>query len=116
MAGVGPGSADIYLVIDIAPDSVFERKGDDLFTDVTIDLYTAVLGGQANVATPAGDVILTIPAGTQPGQTFRLAQRGMPVLRDAQAHGDLLARVKVTLPKKLTPKQKAIFEQLRNTP
>jgi curved DNA-binding protein len=114
MAGVGPGNADIHLVIDVAADSVYERKGDDLFTEVTVDLYTALLGGQINVPTPAGDVILTIPAGTQPGQTFRLAGRGMPMLRDPQTHGDLMARVKVTLPRKLTPKQKAIFEQLRN--
>jgi curved DNA-binding protein len=114
MAGVGPGNNDIYLVIEVAPDSVYERKGDELFTEVTVDLYTALLGGQVNVPTPAGDVILTIPAGTQPGQSFRLAGRGMPLLRDAQSHGDLRVKVKVTLPVKLTPKQKAIFEQLRN--
>jgi curved DNA-binding protein len=114
MAGAAPGNSDIYLVVEVASDSVFERKGDDLFTDVSVDLYTAVLGGQASVPTPAGEVILTVPAGTQPGQTFRLAGRGMPLLRDAQTHGDLMARVKVSLPRKLTPKQKAIFEQLRN--
>ena len=55
-----------------------------------MDLYSALLGGQVRVPTPNGDVVLTIPAGTQPGQSFRLAGRGMPHLRDAQTSGDLL--------------------------
>jgi curved DNA-binding protein len=113
MAGVGPDGNDLYLVIDLLPDNQFERKGDDLYTDVTIDLYTALLGGQARVVTPAGDVVLTIPGGTQPGQSFRLAGRGMPHLRDSQTQGDLYARIKVALPRQLTAQQKALFEQLR---
>ncbi|HEX9013903.1 MAG TPA: DnaJ C-terminal domain-containing protein, partial [Anaerolineaceae bacterium] len=83
-----------------------------LYTDTTIDLYTAVLGGSANVATLAGNVILTIPAGTQPGQTFRLSGRGMPLLRSPQQHGDLYTRVKVQIPRQLSPQQRAQFEEL----
>ncbi len=113
MGGVGPGNSDIYLVVDVAPNSIYERKGDDLYTEVTVDLYTALLGGQARVPTPVGDVVLTIPEGTQPGQSMRLSGRGMPQLRDPKKHGDLYAKMKVTLPRQLTSEQKKLFEQLR---
>jgi curved DNA-binding protein len=104
--------SDLYLVVDVTQDNRFEPRGNDLFTEVTVDLYTAVLGGTATVPTPDRSVILTIPAGTQPGQTFRLAGRGMPVLRTPDQHGDLFARVKVQIPKQLTPQQRGLFEQL----
>jgi curved DNA-binding protein len=113
MAGAGPAKGDIYLVVQVSPDARFDRKGDDLYTEATIDLFTAVLGGQANVETPGGTVILNIPAGTQPGQTFRLAGRGMPVLRNPKVYGDLYARAKVQIPKQLTAQQRNLFEQLR---
>ena len=103
---------DLYLVIEVAPDPRFERKGDNLHTEAQINLYTAVLGGEVTIPTLSGNVVLTIPPGTQPDQTFRLAGRGMPHLRNPQAHGDLLVRVKVTLPQKLTPRQKQLFEEL----
>ncbi len=119
MSGVGPmgpdgRKADVYLVINVAPNSDFERKDDDLYTDLSIDLYTAVLGGQVAAPTPAGNVLLTVPAGTQPGQTFRLARRGMPKLRSPKISGDLFVRIKVQIPKKLTSKQKELFEQIRD--
>lgn len=113
MAGVGPGGSDIYLVIDVESDERFERKGDDLHTEVVIDLYTALLGGQVRVPTLSGDVYLTIPSGTQPGQTFRLAGKGMPNLHDPKMHGDMMVKVKVTLPRNLSDQQKALIEQLR---
>lgn len=117
--GGGPADAsgqhgDLYLVIEVAPDARFERQGDNLYTDATVDLYTAVLGGQAAVTTPGGNVSLTIPAGTQPGQLIRLAGRGMPNLRKPQTHGDLFARIKVQIPRQLNPKQRELFEQLRS--
>ena len=116
MAGVGPGGADIYLVIEVTPDPTYERKGDDLYTEVNLDLYTAVLGGQATVTTPGGNVVLTIPAGTQHGQTFRLTGRGMPRLRGTpKTYGDLYARAVVHLPRNLTPRQRELFEQLRKS-
>ncbi len=113
MAGAAPGGGDIFLVIEVAPDSQFERKSDDLYTEVAIDLYTALLGGQANVNTLSGPVVLTIPAETQPGQSIRLAGRGMPHLREPHTFGDLYAKIKVTLPRRLTAQQKALIEELR---
>ncbi len=120
VAGVVPGSAggqnaDLHLVIEVSPDARFERKGDDLYSEATADLYTAILGGQINVATLAGNVLLTIPPGTQPGQTFRLAGKGMPKLRNPQEHGDFFVRLKVQLPRNLTPQQRELFEQLRKS-
>ena len=106
-------AADIYLVIEVAPHARFERRGDDLYTDVTVDLFTALLGGEARVETLTGGVMLTIPAGTQPEQTFRLAKRGMPLLRQPDTFGNLYARVKLKLPEKLNAEQKKLVEDLR---
>lgn len=117
MAGAGPAGpdgqpTDIYLHIQVLPDPRYERQGDDLYTDVTIDLYTAVLGGETRVSTPDGTLVLTIPAGTQPGQSFRLANRGMPHLRTPSTRGDLFARTKVQIPRNLNPEQRRLFEEL----
>ncbi|HEY74889.1 MAG TPA: J domain-containing protein [Thermoflexia bacterium] len=119
MAGEGgPGAAggqpgDLYLRVRVAPHPRFERRGDDLYTTVPVDLYTAVLGGKVRVETLAGPVILTIPPGTQNGQTFRLRGKGMPKLRQKGQYGDLYARVEVRLPTRLTPRQRELFEELR---
>ncbi|MEJ5202722.1 MAG: J domain-containing protein, partial [Anaerolineales bacterium] len=71
MAGAVPlgngRSADLYLVVDVAPDAQYERKDDDLYSEVTVDVLTAILGGQVEVPTLAGKVILTVPPGSQPG-------------------------------------------------
>ncbi len=110
-SGGAPG--DIYLQVQVAPDPHFERHGDDLTTTVTTDLYTAVLGGQVPVQTLSGPVTLTVPPNTQNGQTFRLRGKGMPRLRQPQEHGDLYVELAVTLPGRLTPRQRELFEELR---
>lgn len=115
MAGAGPSGADIFLVIEVKPDPRFERKGEDLHTEALVDLYTAVLGGEVRVNTLDGTVVLTIPSGTQAGQSFRLTGRGMPHLRDPKKHGDLFVRVKVQLPRSLTADQRKLFEELAKT-
>jgi len=119
-AGSGGGEAgDLYLVIQVADDPRFERRGDDLYVNVPVDLYTAVLGGEALVPTLAGDVKLKIPAGAQNGQVFRLRGKGMPKLKRPDEHGDLLAKLDVRLPTQLNARQRALFEELRrlqNTP
>ncbi len=112
-AGSAPGiGSDLYLVVDVSPDSHYERKDNNLHVDVPVDLYTAVLGGQVNVQTLAGNVILTIPAGTQPGQTIRLAGRGMPVMRSSDTYGDLFVHTKVNIPKNLSEEERQLFQQL----
>ena len=108
-SGVG---ADLYLIIQVADDNRFERKGNDLHTELAIDLFTAVLGGEITVPTLAGNVVLTIPPGTQPGQSMRLAGRGMPNLNNPQTSGDLFVHIKVKIPRNLTPRQKELFQEL----
>ncbi|MBE0408178.1 MAG: J domain-containing protein [Anaerolineales bacterium] len=110
---VGPNQpkADLYLVVKVSDDAHFERRGDDLYTNVVIDLKEAVLGGEVTVPTLSGNVVLTIPTGTQPGRTFRLAKRGMPNLKKPKEYGDLFVRVNVHIPNKLTSRQRALFEE-----
>ena len=111
--GIGGGPrGDLFLVISVKPDSTFERKGDDLYTDVSVDLVTAMLGGQVQVPVPEGKkLLLTIPAETQNDRTFRLAGKGMPHLR-GEGYGNLYARVKVVLPMHLSSEERHLFEQL----
>lgn len=111
-AGSGP-AGDLYLNIEVAPDTRFERKGDDLTVDVPVDLYTAVLGGEVPVPTPKGtNLMLKIPPETPNGKTFRLASKGMPKLNEAQSFGNLYARVNVVLPNSLQAKERELFEEL----
>ncbi len=107
----GGKSGDLYLVISVKPHRIFERKDDDLHVEVAVPLTVAVLGGEAQVPTFKDKLALKIPSETQNGRTFRLKGQGMPHL-DNSSRGDLLARVKVVLPTKLSPQEKELFEQL----
>jgi curved DNA-binding protein len=111
-AGAEGPKADLYLLIKVLEDSRFERKGHDLYTDAPIDLYTAVMGGEITVPTLSGNVLLTVPSGTQPGQTFRLKGRGMPQVKNPSQHGDLLVRARVAIPRHLTAEQRELFKKL----
>lgn len=105
-------AGDLYLAVEVEPDPRFERQGDDLSVEAPTDLYTALLGGEVKVPTPAGEVVLTVPPGSQPGQTFRLKGRGMPQLRHSSVHGDLFARLRVTLPTHLSDEERDLVLQL----
>jgi len=115
LGAAGGPAGDLYLRVTVLPDSHFERRGDDLHTTLTTDLYTMVLGGEVRVPTMAGEVVLTIPSGTQNGRTFRLRGKGMPRLRQADEQGDLYARIEVQLPTGLTAQQRELFEELRRS-
>jgi curved DNA-binding protein len=111
VAGVGPNGLDLYLIVHVIEDKRFERQGNDLHTAATVDVFTAILGGEAEVETMEGKVKLNIPAGTQPDQVFRLAGRGMPHLKDTKQKGDLYVRVKVQIPKYLSSKQRELLDE-----
>ncbi|WP_265427976.1 J domain-containing protein [Chryseobacterium sp. YIM B08800] len=114
--GVNGGpNGDLYITFNINPDPNFERVGDDLKTKVTIDLYTAVLGGEVTVNTLDGSVNLKVKPGTQNGTTVRLKGKGFPVYKKDGHFGDLFATYDVKLPTDLTEKQKELFEQLKNS-
>jgi len=109
----GAKSGDLYLRVRLAPHPHFERKGRDLYTRVPVPLTTAVLGGEADVATFGGKSLrLKIPPATQNAQVFRLKGHGMPALGKGDS-GDLYATVDVQLPKELTPEERSHFEALR---
>jgi DnaJ-class molecular chaperone len=111
----GGEAGDLYLRVKVQGDTEFEREKEDLRAGVPVDLYTVVLGGETQVPTMDGTVMLTIPPGTQNGQVFRLRGKGMPKLRDPEQHGDLYAEVNVQLPTDLTARQRELFEQLRDS-
>ncbi|HLF74108.1 MAG TPA: J domain-containing protein [Anaerolineales bacterium] len=109
--GVGPNGLDLYLVIDVKDDKRFERRGNDLHTTATVSVFTAMLGGEADVETLSGKVKLNIPPGTQPEQVFRLSGRGMPHVRNPNEKGDLYVRLKVQIPKYLSAKQRELLDE-----
>lgn len=111
--GIGGGQkGDLYLKISVLPHKIFERKGDDLYCEVPIDLYTAVLGGEVAVPTLKGQVMLKIPPETQGGKRFRLKGLGMPNLKNPSVKGDLYAEAKIVLPRGLSKQEKELFAQL----
>lgn len=103
---------DLYLIVKVLPHQLFERKGDDLYLEVPVPLLTAVLGGEVEVPTLKGKVMLKIPPETQNGRVFRLVGQGMPRLGNT-SYGDLFAKVRVMLPTNLSAQEKQLFEQLR---
>lgn len=111
VAGAGPNGLDLYLVMDVKEDPRFERRGNDLHTSATVSLFTAILGGEAEVDTLEGKVKLNVPAGTQPEQVFRLAGRGMTHVKNPKDKGDLFVRLKVQIPKYLSAKQRELLEE-----
>ncbi len=109
----GGSRGDLFLQVEVRPHSVFERHGDDLHCDVPVDLYTVVLGGEVQVPRLGGrPVMLRIPPGTQGGRSFRLQGMGMPKLRQPEQRGHLYAKVRIVVPKELSPREKDLFEEL----
>lgn len=111
--GGPPG--DLYLIVDVLQDARFTRDGDNLEVEVPLDMFTALLGGEVEVPTLSGSVHLKVPPGTQSGRRFRLSGRGMPLLRSADEFGDLLARVQITVPSRLSAEQRRLAEELRDS-
>ena len=107
----GP-SGDLYLLISVADDTRFDRRGDDLLVDVPILVTTAALGGETTIGTLSGQLALRIPAGTQSGRIFRLSGQGMPRFKQS-GRGDLLATAQLRLPNKLNDAQRDLFRQLQ---
>jgi curved DNA-binding protein len=111
VAGAGPNGMDLYLIVQVKEHERFERKGNDLHTTAKVNVFTAILGGEAEVETMTGKVKLSIPAGTQPEQVFRIAGRGMPYLKSSSNKGDLFVRLKVEIPRYLSSKQRELLEE-----
>jgi molecular chaperone DnaJ len=114
-AGYGGGPpGDLYVQIAVREHKLFSRDGKDLYCEVPISIADAVLGGELEVPTLGGRVKLKIPAETQTGRIFRLRGKGVVPVRGGSA-GDLMCRVVVETPVKLTSEQKELFQKLRDT-
>jgi DnaJ-class molecular chaperone len=109
----GGSKGDLYLVVRVLPHRLFERKGDDLHSEVSLPLATAMLGGEVRLPTLDGNLSLKIPPETQNGKVFRLAGKGMPQLGNAN-YGSLFAKIRVVLPTNLTDEERKLFEKLRS--
>ncbi len=115
-AATGGGKAnagDLYITIRVAHDPRYEITGENIHQKITIDLVTAVLGGEKEVATLAGTLKVKIPPATQNGKIMRIKGKGMPVYNKEGQFGDLFLDVTVSIPEKLTEQQKDLFRQLQ---
>lgn len=113
----GKGDApdgDLYITFRIKEDPTFKRIGNDLYTTTTIDLYTAVLGGEIILDTLNGKVKVKIKAGTQNNSKIRLKEKGFPIYKQSGKYGDLILSIQISIPTLLTERQKELFKQIKN--
>ena len=115
-AGIRPGSGksnpgDLYITVHVKPHKVFERKGDNIFYKLNINYSQATLGDQVEIPTLDGKLKLKIPAGIQPGKIIKLSEKGIAHLEN-RGKGDMFIVVQVSIPERLSKKQKQLIEEL----
>jgi molecular chaperone DnaJ len=111
MAPNGGSAGDLYVLVHIVPHELFMREGDDLLYVLMIGYPQAALGAEVSVPTLEGPITVKLHPGTQPGEVIRLKSKGMPRFR-GYGKGDLLVRVGILVPEKLTQQQRTLLEQL----
>jgi curved DNA-binding protein len=109
----GGAKGDLFITVHIANHSEFERKGDDLYCDLNLELYTAILGGKAEINTMKGKIKISIAPESDNGKSLRLKGMGMPKYGKANEFGDLYAKINIIIPKNLTEKEKELFRELQ---
>lgn len=110
----GGPTGDLYIGVEVKPDLAFERNGTDLHTSVEIDMFEAALGTDMNMNSLDGDYRLKVPAGTQPGHVIKVKGKGLPP-RGGGRRGNLMVRVDVSIPTRLSGQQKKLLEQLKDS-
>ncbi len=108
----GGPAGDLYVIARVSDSPVYERRGADLLVDVPVSYADAALGASLEVPTPDGPISLKIPAGSQHGKLLKIKGRGAPKLKGG-GKGDVLARLKLTVPEKVSKKERELLEQLR---
>jgi curved DNA-binding protein len=109
----GGKKGDLYVRVKVDSDGMFTRRGDELFTEIFVDIFTVILGGEIIIKTLSGDVRITVPAGIEYGKQLRIKGRGMPVYNTNGMFGDLFVKVKYYIPKNLSEDEKNALEQIR---
>lgn len=109
---LGSESGDLFVNIEVEPSEIFERRGDDIYVDKKIPVYTAVLGGIVEVPTVQGDVKMKVPPGVQSEKVLKLKGKGAPRFRGG-GYGDQYVRLIVEIPTKLDKEEKELWEKLR---
>lgn len=113
--GVNGGpNGDLFITFNIKDDAHFKRNGDDLTSDVEIDFYTAILGGEVPIKTLDGSVNLKVKPETANGTKVRLKGKGFPIYKKEGEFGDLFVTYKIKIPTNLTAKEKELFQQLKD--
>lgn len=107
-------AGDLFLTVRIQPNAIFQRKGDDLYRDLPVDVFTMMEGGKIPVMTLSGEVNITIPEGTQNNKQLRLKGKGMPEY-GGSGNGDFYVTILAKLPEKLTKEQKQLIKKLKES-
>jgi molecular chaperone DnaJ len=110
----GAPAGDLFVEVNVRAHEIFQRDGDDLYCEVPIRFSQAALGAELVVPTLDGEAVIKVPNETQTGKLFRLRGKGVKSVR-SRAPGDLLARVVVETPVKLTPEQRELLRQFEAT-
>jgi molecular chaperone DnaJ len=110
----GGPSGNLYIVLDVEPHPIFQRRNDDVLIELRINFAQAALGGEVNVPTLEGEETIAIPSGTQNDTVLRLRNKGVPHVQ-RNGRGDELVVVRVATPDKLSREQRELFEQLAQT-
>ena len=108
----GGPAGDLWVVTRVAASPLYERRGADLIVEVPVTYADAALGASVEVPTPDGPISLKVPAGSQPGKLLKVKGRGAPKLKGG-GKGDLLARLKLTVPQKVSKRERELLEELR---
>ncbi|MGE4318120.1 MAG: molecular chaperone DnaJ [Deferribacterales bacterium] len=113
-AGVNGGpQGDVYIITNVKDHEIYERKGNNVYVTVDVDIFEAALGEKINVPTPYGTISMSIPAGTQPGQTFRVKNKGVPSLKGT-AIGDLYVVIRVKVPQIAIEKDREALKEMQH--
>lgn len=104
--GIGGGrKGDLYVRVKVEDHSIFTRRGDELFTEVFVDIFKIILGGSILISTLSGDIRINIPSGFDYGKQLKIKGKGMPIYGTNGMFGDLYVKIKYYIPKNLTPEQ-----------
>lgn len=114
----GPGiqggpKGDLYITFSVINDSDFKREKENLYKDIEVNLYTALLGGEIKVNTFDGQVKLNVKPETQPGTKVKLKGKGLPVYKRKNQFGDLYLTYRIKLPENLSQKEKELIKKLK---